>query len=498
MKKYITILVLLLSVNGAGINTAWGGSAEDALVALSGDNYPLALALARPAAEKGSIIAQYVMAQLYNTEGSGVKYSKREADARFSRLLLSGKPAADKGSPQAQYVLCRLYCIGLGVEVDEKVGSDWCRKSADQGYAPAQYTLGINYRYGLGLPKDKVEAVAWWRKAENQGYPPAMHYLGFSYTNGEGVEADVPAGAAWWRKAAEKGYAPSQFRLGRVYGLAQDWEQATLWYRKAAAQGYAQAYTFMALNYNLGNGGPADPKKAVENFEIAAGKGDMDAQFFLAGMYGSGRGTTKNHLKALTFYAKAAKQGDERAIDSVNLVRVILGINKNWGRSLADWHKELGITGCYQMILDGRIDLAHACPLPTGSDVLFETKGTEVILFAWYPFGKFGLPGDSASLEDGLQVMEVIKALYGAPTKVEKISNPTVSQYDQAYNRVVESTTLYDTKIQAVWNDGITRINYTLMSGESNHVSATVEVDFVNISAEKKQEEPKKASEVQG
>jgi len=87
----------------------------------------------------------------------------------YPKALALLKPLAERGNPQAQYRLGMLFDQGLGVAKNLVEASEWYRKAAVQGYALAQYNLGDMYYKGEGVPKDSTMAASWYRNAAEQG-----------------------------------------------------------------------------------------------------------------------------------------------------------------------------------------------------------------------------------------------------------------------------------------------------------------------------------------
>src|SRR4051794_22798315 len=74
------------------------------------------------------------------------------------------RPAAERGDQVAQYILGLLYRNGRGVPQDYAEAMRWFRKAADQGNAWAQNSIGYLYQNGWGTPRDYAEAMRWYQK----------------------------------------------------------------------------------------------------------------------------------------------------------------------------------------------------------------------------------------------------------------------------------------------------------------------------------------------
>ena len=94
--------------------------------------------------------------------------------AAFSRgdwpnALRLWRPLADRGDAAAQVSLGLMYANGQGVPQDYVTAAGWYRKAAEQGDATAQLSLGAMYADGRGVPQNNAAAAGWFRKAADQG-----------------------------------------------------------------------------------------------------------------------------------------------------------------------------------------------------------------------------------------------------------------------------------------------------------------------------------------
>ena len=129
------------------------------------------------------------------------------------------------------------------------------------------------------------------------------------------AKATAERGAQWLVAKAAKGVPAAQFMLGIVLEERQppEYERARSYIEKAAAQGYVPAMSRLAVFYERGRGGPADPAKAFAWAMKAAQAGDSDAQMFVGGSYLDGKGVAKDSRQAVEWLEKAGAQGDSNA-----------------------------------------------------------------------------------------------------------------------------------------------------------------------------------------
>ena len=113
-------------------------------------------------AQKGFLSDQTSLGYLYY-KGDGVKKSTGEAVHWLSK-------AAERGSVNAQYWLAELYKKedGCGSSCD-RLAAKWYRKAADQGDYKSQIIIGDMYIRGVGVIQDKVLAHMWFNIATLEG-----------------------------------------------------------------------------------------------------------------------------------------------------------------------------------------------------------------------------------------------------------------------------------------------------------------------------------------
>jgi hypothetical protein len=195
------------------------------------------------------------------------------------------QPLAERGSAEAQYRLCEMNAKGFGMSQNLPQAAAWCLKAAEQGHVEAQRTLGEWYSISYAMPGDHMQAIYWFRKAAQQGDVSAQYTLSWTLHKDDcnGCEEEA---FSWRLKAAEKGVSGAQSDLGYNYeigdGVKQDYARAVYWYRKAANG--PDVSTFMSLKgegkhfaqyrlgdaYEKGHGVPRDYARAYAWFSIAA------------------------------------------------------------------------------------------------------------------------------------------------------------------------------------------------------------------------------------
>ncbi|AVO27790.1 SEL1-like repeat protein [Megasphaera elsdenii] len=298
---------------------------------------------------------------LYNIETGKEEKLILSADQERIQLFLTDhtknafetiRSAAAGGESKALYMLAEYYRRGYGVvTIDEKLTSDYYKKSYEAGYPVAVYgivstlpenaderagildkvrdeiisransgdvfaqnTIGSMYYHGRGIGQAYEKALEWYQKAAGKGYAQAQFNLGYMYYHGQGVKQSYEKAVEWYQKAAEQGDVTSQFHLGNMYengrGVKRSYERAAKWYQKAAEQGDAQAQSYLGNMYEKGQGIEQSYEKAVEWYQKSAKQGNADGQYHLGYMYNHGQGIELSYEKAVEWYQKSAEQGN--------------------------------------------------------------------------------------------------------------------------------------------------------------------------------------------
>ena len=101
----------------------------------------------------------------------GLKAYKSADYAKAKKIF---EQLAEKGEIMSQRHLAEMYDKGRGVKKDYSKANYWYRKAADQKDSKSQYYLGVKYMVGHGVPLDNKQAYAWFAVAFNSGYKPAV------------------------------------------------------------------------------------------------------------------------------------------------------------------------------------------------------------------------------------------------------------------------------------------------------------------------------------
>jgi TPR repeat protein len=222
-RHYAKLFIALLAASFIAMaGGAFAASYDDAMTAYDNGDYATALKLLRPLAERGDTNAQYSIGRMY-AKGEGVPKDEAEAVNWFRKANEQGKalkaynsgdfafalktfrPLAEKGQVMAAYILGLMYANGQGVSENYPEALKWLQKAAEQGEAKAQFSVGVIYAKGLGVPQNYADAFKWYRRSADQGYAIAQFNLGAMYAKGEAVAADPITAHMLYTLAAQHG-----------------------------------------------------------------------------------------------------------------------------------------------------------------------------------------------------------------------------------------------------------------------------------------------------
>lgn len=147
------------------------------------------------------------------------------------------RPLAEKGDADAQFNLGQAYRLGRGVAINLAAAKTWLERAANQGHVDAQTTLGLL----LFQNGEQADGVRWLKKAAEHDEPRAQLVYGTALVNGDGVTQDPVLGYAYVRRAAAQGLQPAQETLQQLDQLlsAADRKRGSVIARDLANQAFA-------------------------------------------------------------------------------------------------------------------------------------------------------------------------------------------------------------------------------------------------------------------
>lgn len=238
----------------------------------------------------------------------GLEESYSEAFKWFSM-------AAEQEDAWAQSQVAQLYHHGLGVEQDYNKAFALFLKAAEKGEPRAKQYVGEGYDFGRGTVKDIGKAIYWYEQAGAEGDGLAYNNIGCFYQDGDGVEQDYRKAFEYFLKAANMGNPAGQGNLAYCFGIGQGVEEnlvkALDWYIKAADAGNAIAQNSAGRYFYFGiDGVRQDYAQAYKYLKMAYDNGEGDAADLLGNCYANGLGTNKNIYLAESMYTQYIQQGN--------------------------------------------------------------------------------------------------------------------------------------------------------------------------------------------
>jgi TPR repeat protein len=162
----------------------------------------------------------------------------------YPRAVEMLTPLADRGDAVAQTKLGLIYTRGEGVARDDVAALGWLTRAAEQDQSEAQFELGVMYRDGLGTPANGALAMHWFERATERGVPHAFNAIGEMYLGHQDVAQDYAAALSWLLRGAQLDNAESLYNIGVRYALGQgverDETEAYKWFDLAADAGIGE------------------------------------------------------------------------------------------------------------------------------------------------------------------------------------------------------------------------------------------------------------------
>ena len=162
----------------------------------------------------------------------------------YPRAVEMLTPLADRGDAVAQTKLGLIYARGEGVSRDDVAALGWLTRAAAQNQSEAQFELGVMYRDGLGTPTNGRLAMHWLGRAAERGVPHAFNAIGEMYLGHQDVAQDYAAALSWFLRGAQLDNAELLYNIGVRYALGQgverDETEAYKWFDLAADAGIGE------------------------------------------------------------------------------------------------------------------------------------------------------------------------------------------------------------------------------------------------------------------
>jgi TPR repeat protein len=132
--------------------------------------------------------------------------------ADYPAAVAIWRPLAEKGDSDAQFNLGQAYRLGRGVTINLGAAKTWFERAASSGHLDAQTTLGLL----LFQNGEQADGLKWLRMAAEQGEPRALLVYGTALYNGDAITQDRVLGYAYVSRAAAQGLAPAKETLEQL------------------------------------------------------------------------------------------------------------------------------------------------------------------------------------------------------------------------------------------------------------------------------------------
>jgi TPR repeat protein len=282
----------------------------------AGAQNQLGLAYAKSGNEKAAIEWFFRAAKQEYADAQNNLGMMERKSGRYEEALAWFRRAAAWECSSALYNMGRMYEHGWGVERDAGLAAGWFRRAAEQGDTDSQFYVAGKYLEGGVDMQDKIE-TEYFENAARRGHAGAQLCLGWLYTEGLGVLLDTGLAAEWFEKAGIQGLAAAQFCLGWLLaergGRVFD-DEAAAWFQESAEQGYADAWFGLGVLYAGESALWQDEKRRRTYFRKATDPNEPRTQFDLGIMYlRGGDGTPRDKERAISWLRRAAERGYEAA-----------------------------------------------------------------------------------------------------------------------------------------------------------------------------------------
>lgn len=255
----------------------------------------------------------------------------------YSKAWTLAKPLAQSGDEIAEYLTGKLLRDGKGTTKDNKEAIVWLRKAAEKGNSAAQEELGSVLTFKL---KQQDEGKLWLQKAVDAKYPPAFRDLGWLIENSGGATALAEA-AELYRRGAELNDTGSQSLYAKALlngrGIAKDAKAATQLYCQLKSDEFQKQCGLLIMAKTLPD---VDPVEGLKLLTTLADEGDDQAQINVSNVYLNGDIVPKDIPEGLRRLKLAVAKENAMAYFNMGwLSSQGIGMPKDLQAAL-DWYKK--------------------------------------------------------------------------------------------------------------------------------------------------------------
>jgi len=214
----------------------------------------------KEAAGLGEVDAQILLGLAYQTGNLFVVKDMHKSLSWY-------KAAAEKSSVIAQYLVADFYARGVAVEQSPETAFYYISLAAKAGFTPAKFQMVEYLERGFGVAQDYSAGRDILAELAESGNSCAALYLGLRYSAGGYYEVDknLEKASQWWEHASNLGNVSAHFFLATYYDEKKEYQKSIFLYEKAANGGHEGACHILAIRYSKGTHGvPRDLSKADE------------------------------------------------------------------------------------------------------------------------------------------------------------------------------------------------------------------------------------------
>ncbi len=250
---------------------------------------------------------------------------KRDSGDLVAAFALAAR-FAQRGSVEAQAIVAQLYVTGSGVPRNVSQAALWYRRAAEGGHEVSMVGLAKlsldecelkTSLFGNGFDHTPGEALKWAQKAADAGSPEGKSLLAYLLCNAGGIRGTCGRDArALLEEASEVDDPSACLQLALMLCRSEPRgrpELVTSLLRRAAEAQLPLALYLVGVAEETGFGCSRDEQAALRHFRLAADLDVVSAQVRVGNAMLAGVGVPRNIVLGETLLRKGVAAGDPRA-----------------------------------------------------------------------------------------------------------------------------------------------------------------------------------------
>ena len=242
-----------------------------------------------------------------------LQYGSKEQQ---SQLPLIVRRLIANNDPLGNYIYGSMLYFGIGVSVNQSLGTDYFKKASLQNLALAKFQLGK-----IMLNSDESRGMELIREAASQGYSDAKWFVGAAYYLGRyGYSQDKFNAFDFFSDGSNLNDPKCKYRLAIMYKNGEGYTDVDInkyieLMKEAAGLEDETAMMHCARDYYAGEYFPRSYDNSFYYFKQCAERGNLEAMYFLGRFYIEGIGCFPNEQEGLNWIRKAKDKGYKDAIE---------------------------------------------------------------------------------------------------------------------------------------------------------------------------------------